>query len=111
MFDHHHGAVQASSDQAVLELEITNYFMGSACPNIEEHVAASSGVQGVTLNRTSGIIQVAYAPDQVTPDTIIEAVKHCGFHCREGGPVHEASRPGAAHAERSEEHTSELQSH
>jgi P-type Cu2+ transporter len=105
MSDHHdgHGGTeQPSSNQAALELEITNYFMGSACPNVEEHVAATSGVHGVTLDRTSGIIQVSYAPDQVTPDTIIEAVEHCGFNCREGGPVHEASRPGAAQAEHAE---------
>ncbi len=105
MSDHHHGPTtvaetpQASADPAVLELEITSYFVGSACPSIEEHVGATSGVQGVILNRTSGIIQVSYYPGQVTPDTIIEAVKHCGFTCQEGGPVHEASRPGAAHAD------------
>jgi len=92
-------APPASGDEAVLELEITNYFMGSACPDVEQHVTEVPGVQGVALDRTNGIIQVSYVPDQVSPDTIIEAVKHCGFMCQEGGPVHEASRPGPPHAE------------
>ncbi|MFV1859088.1 MAG: cation transporter, partial [Anaerolineales bacterium] len=90
---------QASGDLAILELEITSYFMGSGCPNIEKHVGELSGVQGFVLNRTTGIIQVSHYPDQVTPETIIEAVKHCGFICQEGGPMHQASRSGSAHAE------------
>jgi len=81
----------------MLELEITNYFMGSACPHIEEHVGTAPGVHSVNLNRTSGIIQVGYDPGQTNPEAIIEAVKHCGFICQEGGPVHEASRSGSAH--------------
>ena len=76
---------------AELELEITSYFMGSGCPSIEEHVTATPGVHSVSLNRNSGIILVGYDPGQVTPNTIIEAVKHCGFQCREGGPVHTVS--------------------
>lgn len=76
------------------ELEITSYFMGSGCPSIEEHVTATPGVHSVSLNRTSGIILVGYDPGQVTPDTIIEAVKHCGFMCQEGGPVHTVSHAG-----------------
>lgn len=82
-----HGA----GGHAELELEITSYFMGSGCPSIEEHVTATLGVHSVSLNRNSGIILVGYDPGQVTPDTIIEAVKHCGFQCREGGPVHTVS--------------------
>ena len=103
MNDHHHGrhnhtAVTGPSGKlARLELEITNYFMGSACPHIEEHVGATPGVHSVCLDRTSGIIEVEYDPGQATPDVIIEAVKHCGFFCQEGGPVHEASRSGSAH--------------
>lgn len=104
MTHHHHPGKEAaphgqhmSGEHAQLELEITNYFMGSACPDIEEHVSATTGVHSVSLNRTTGIIQVGYDPGQVTPEAIIEAVKHCGFTCREGGPVHKASRPGAAH--------------
>ena len=104
MIDHHHHPASTpkqtdmSGSHALLELEITNYFMGSACPYIEEHVGAAPGVHSVCLNRTSGIIEVAYDPGQTTPDAIIEAVKHCGFICQEGGPVHEASRSGSAHA-------------
>lgn len=104
MTHHHHAGQEAAphgqhtaGEHAQLELEITNYFMGSACPNIEEHVRATAGVHTVSLNRTTGVIQVGYAPDQVTPEAIIEAVKHCGFICREGGPVHKAGRPGATH--------------
>ena len=78
-------------ETATLELEITNYFMGSTCPNIEHHVTATEGVHTVALSRTTGIIEVGYDPSRVTPDTIIEAVKHCGFICQEGGPVHLAS--------------------
>lgn len=103
-------ANQASSSLAILELEITSYFMGSGCPNIEKHVSAVPGVQGVTLNRTSGIIEVAHYPDKVTPETIIEAVKHCGFICQEGGPVHQASRSGSAHAQQ-EPHTDHAEAH
>ncbi len=90
---------QASGDLAILELEITSYFMGSGCPNIEKHVGDLSGVQSFVLNRTTGIITVAHYPDLVTPETIIEAVKHCGFICQEGGPMHQASRSGSAHGE------------
>lgn len=104
MTHHHHPGEKVaphephmSGEHAQLELEITNYFMGSACSNIEEHVSATTGVHSVSLNRTTGIIEVGYDPGQVTPDAIIKAVKHCGFICREGGPVHKASRPGAAH--------------
>ena len=79
---------------AQLELEITNYFMGSACPHVEHHVTATPGVHSVSLNRASGIIEVGYDPTQTTPETIIEAVKHCGFICQEGGPVHEAAHIG-----------------
>lgn len=86
-------------DLTTLELEITSYFMGSGCPNIEEHVKALAGVNSLTLNRTTGIIQVSYYPGQTGSDAIIEAVKHCGFICREGGPIHKASRPGSTHAE------------
>lgn len=99
----HHTPTTRQTDQsgshALIELEITNYFMGSACPNVEEHVGAAPGVHSVILNRTSGIIQVGYDPGQTGRDAIVEAVKHCGFICREGGPIHKASRPGAKHAE------------
>jgi len=91
-----------SGDLATLELEITNYFMGSGCPNIEKHVGEVPGVQSVALNRTSGILEVAHYPDQVTPEIVIAAVKHCGFICQEGGPVHQASRTGSAHEEHAE---------
>lgn len=93
------GSAALTTSLARLELEITNYFMGSACPNIEEHVGATAGVHSVCLHRTTGIIEVAYDAGQVTPDIIIEAVKHCGFICQEGGPVHKASRPGSAHTD------------
>ena len=83
-----------SGSHAELELEITSYFMGSGCPHIEEHVTATPGVHSVSLNRTSGIILVGYDPGQTTPDAIIKAVKHCGFLCQEGGPVHTASHAG-----------------
>jgi Cu2+-exporting ATPase len=86
-----------SGEPTRLELEITNYFMGSACSSVERHVGATSGVQSVILNRTTGIIDVAYDPDQITPEAIIDAVKHCGFICREGGPVHAVSRSGSGH--------------
>ena len=79
---------------AELELEITSYLMASGCPNIEAHVTATPGVHSVSLNRNSGIILVGYDPGQVTPDAIIEAVKHCGFVCQEGGPVHTVSHAG-----------------
>lgn len=99
---HHHTSTpkqaEMSGGHTLLELEITNYFMGSACPHIEEHVGAVSGVYSVCLNRTSGIIEVAYDPGQTTPEVIIEAVKHCGFICQEGGPVHEVNRSGSTHA-------------
>lgn len=101
MSEHHHHSHEAmthtahgSGGHAELELEITSYLMGSGCPSIEEHVTATPGVHSVNLNRTSGIILVGYDPDQTTPDTIIEAVKHCGFMCQEGGPVHTASHAG-----------------
>lgn len=90
----HYGA----GNHASLELQITNYFMGSACPHIEGHVTATPGVHSVSLNRTTGIIEVGYDPTQATPETIIEAVKHCGFICQEGGPIHEASHDHAEHA-------------
>lgn len=100
---HHHTSMskqrEMSGGHAMLELEITNYFMGSACPDVEEHVRAAPGVHSVNLNRTSGIIQVGYDPGQTGREAIIEAVKHCGFICREGGPIHKASRPGVKHAE------------
>lgn len=101
MSDHqhqHHAATahtgHGEGSHAELELEITSYFMGSGCPSIEDHVTAIPGVHSVVLNRTSGIILVGYDPGQVTPDTIIEAVKHCGFQCQEGGPVHTVSHAG-----------------
>ncbi len=101
MSDHqhqHHAATahtgHGEGSHAELELEITSYFMGSGCPSIEDHVTAIPGVHSVVLNRTSGIILVGYDPGQVTPDTIIEAVKHCGFQCQEGGPVHTVSYAG-----------------
>ncbi|MFQ5576290.1 MAG: cation transporter, partial [Anaerolineae bacterium] len=93
---HNHGQMAAlnkhtgSANHADLELQITNYFMGSTCPHIEHHVGATPGVHNVSLNRASGIIQVGYNPARTTPEAIIEAVKHCGFMCREGGPVHKA---------------------
>jgi cation transport ATPase len=101
---HQHDATTAhyenhsSGDHASLELQITNYLMGSACPHVEHHVSATSDVHHVSLNRVSGILDVGYDPAQVTPDTIIEAVKHCGFICQEDGPIHKAGRVGAAHA-------------
>jgi Cu2+-exporting ATPase len=101
---HNHGdtSVPGKHDEpgepAKLELEITNYFMGSACPNIEHHVTATEGVSSVALSRTTGVIEVSYEPSRVTPATIIDAVKHCGFICQEGGPVHLASHTEAAHA-------------
>ncbi len=79
-----------------LELEITQYFMGSACPHVEHHVGGTPGVQNVSLNRVSGVILVDYNPTQITPDGIIEAVKHCGFICREGGAEHAAAHTGHA---------------
>jgi Cu2+-exporting ATPase len=91
-----------SGGHALLELEITSYFMGSACPHVEEHVSAVAGVHSVSLNRTSGIIEVGYDPGQTNLQAVIEAVKHCGFICQEGGPVHEASRSGSAHAAHAE---------
>ena len=97
---HHHDnaatahTAHASGGHAELELEITSYFMGSNCPHIEAHVTATPGVHSVNLNRNSGIILVGYDPGQVTPDAIIEAVKHCGFLCQEGGPVHTVSHAG-----------------
>ncbi len=81
-----------------LELEITDYLMASACPNIEAHVSAVSGVHHIALNRTTGIIQVDYNAKQTTPETIIQAVKHCGFICQEGGPVHTAGHVKSDHA-------------
>lgn len=86
-----------SGGHAELELEITSYFMGSGCPNIEEHVSATPGVHSVSLNRNTGIILVGYDPSQVTPDAIIEAVKHCGFICQEGGPIHVVSHEHVEH--------------
>lgn len=99
-----HNGPHPSGEHASLELQITNYFMGSACPHVEHHVTAVPGVHSVSLNRTTGILDVGYDPGQATPDTIVEAVKHCGFICQEGGPVHEAGKAGAAHAEH-EAHT------
>ncbi len=100
---HNHRADRPTSyspgDLTTVELEITSYFMGSGCVNIDEHVKALAGVNDLTLNRTTGVIQVSYDPDQTGPGAIIEAVKHCGFVCREGGPIHKASRPGATHAD------------
>lgn len=95
---HNHGTASHTShtagSHAELELEITSYLMASDCPHIEEHITATPGVHSVSLNRTSGILLVGYDPGQVTPDAIIEAVKHCGFLCQEGGPVHSASHVG-----------------
>ena len=93
----HEDMTHVSGGHTELELEITSYFMGSGCPNIEEHVSATPGVHSVRLNRNSGIILVGYDPGQVTPATIIEAVKHCGFICQEGGPVHTASHEHTEH--------------
>ena len=95
---------QHQDELATLELEITNYFMGSACPHIEDHVTAAPGVQQVLLNRTTGIIEVRYEPAETTPETIIEAVKHCGFICQEGGPVHEAGHVATAAHPAHEDH-------
>lgn len=95
-----------SGKAARLELEITNYFMGSACPHIEQHVTATPGVQSVSLNRTTGIIQVDYDPAQAMPEAIIEAVKHCGFICQEGGPVH-----SAAHVHVEQAHPADHEAH
>jgi len=100
-YHNHNSASHTShtaSSHAELELEITSYLMASDCPHIEEHVSATPGVHRVSLNRTSGILLVGYDPGQVTPDAIIEAVKHCGFTCEEGGPVHTASRAQPDHA-------------
>ena len=103
MSDHQHGHQEhttmthmdhGTNGHAELELAITSYLMASGCPNIEAHVTATPGVHNVNLNRMSGIILVGYDPGQVTPDTIIEAVKHCGFVCQEGGPVHTVSHAG-----------------
>jgi len=103
----HPGKASASGVNVQLELEIQNYFMGSACPNIEHHVMATDGVYQVNLNRTNGIIHVDYDPMQTTPEAVIEAVKHCGFICQEGGPVHTVSHDhpsGAEHEEHGDEH-------
>ena len=103
----HSGKASASGVNVQLELEIQNYFMGSACPNIEHHVMATDGVYQVNLNRTNGIIHVDYDPMQTTPEAVIEAVKHCGFICQEGGPVHTVSydHPSSAeHEEHGDEH-------
>ncbi|MBP7962880.1 MAG: copper-translocating P-type ATPase [Caldilineaceae bacterium] len=103
MSDHQHGHQEhttmthmdhGTNGHAELELAITSYLMASGCPNIEAHVTATPGVHNVNLNRMSGIILVGYDPGQVTPDTIIEAVKRCGFVCQEGGPVHTVSHTG-----------------
>ena len=106
--EHHHdstaapGGERGSGGHAMLELEITSYFMGSNCPHIEHHVGAVPGVHTVSLSRTTGVIEVGYDPVQVAPEAIIEAVKHCGLSCREGGPVHAAGKVPAepeAHAD------------
>ncbi len=89
---------------AQLELEITQYFMGSACPQIEHHVSQTEGVHQVALNRVSGVILVDYDPARVTPDAIIAAVKHSGFTCKEGGAVHVASHADHAAHEGHEGH-------
>ena len=67
--DQHYRAENHTS----LTLQITNYFMGSACPQVEGHVAAVVGVYKVALNRTTGIIEVGFNPKQVTPEAIIDA--------------------------------------
>ena len=95
--NHQHTAVNGAASH--LELEITQYFMGSACPHVEHHVGGTTGVQNVSLNRVSGVILVDYDAAQTSPDAIIEAVKHCGFICREGGAEHTA-----AHADHGEGH-------
>ena len=65
---HNHSQMTAPSgpngadNHASLELQITNYFMGSACPQVEHHVTATPGVHSVSLNRTTGIIEVGYDP-------------------------------------------------
>jgi len=101
MSEHHHHnhttmapTAHGVGGHAELELEITSYFMGSGCPQIEEHMTTTPGVHSVSLNRNSGIILVGYDPGTATPDAIIEAVKHCGFICQEGGPVHTVSHAG-----------------
>ncbi|MFQ5614636.1 MAG: heavy metal translocating P-type ATPase, partial [Anaerolineae bacterium] len=85
--DHH---PHPPGQPARLELAVTNYLMASACPHVEGQVSATAGVHSAALDRTTGVLEVEYDPEQASPEAIIEAVKHCGFSCREGGPVHVA---------------------
>ncbi|MCG3212533.1 MAG: Copper-exporting P-type ATPase [Anaerolineae bacterium] len=93
----HDGAL--TGPHAMLELQITNYMMASACPHVEHHLGQTPGVHHAALNRTSGVIEVGYNPVQTSPDAIIEAVKQCGFVCQEGGPVHQAGHVPAEHTD------------
>ncbi len=71
----------SKTQDARLELQITDFLMASACDMLERHLAKLPGLKQLRLNRVNGYLCIDYDPNVLEPQAVIAEIASCGFHC------------------------------
>src|SRR5262249_51438739 len=86
--------VNSKDTISTTEVKLGNAYDGSEYSSIETFLGGVSGVVDVHLDRTRGVVHVAYNPSAITTDAIETCLNGCGYDCDCQGRAASKCQPG-----------------
>lgn len=71
-----------ATSQTTLELSISGMSCGSCVRHVGDALRQLDGIAQVSVDLAAGRARVAYHPEATTPDRMIGAIEHAGYHAR-----------------------------